>query len=246
MKKGKHTCEHEHSGSFGALCYHSVATSCLTLCDPVDCTLPGLCVHGIFHARILEQATISYPKRSSQPKDQLRISCFSCIAGGFFTTGATWVASISHVPEWQPVLVQSLLHRLFSNILGIIIALCFPRPYFQCHFPAPHSICAPLHCPICQNPLCFSRSQPQTLCSRPMGFPERPQVGCQHPEDSKAAESPKACQGQILPATWTRRVILEQRNPRGLNLLRIDFCVLLLLGLTFEVWVCFSFIKALP
>ena len=28
--------------------------SCLTLCDPMDCSLPGSSVHGIFQARILE------------------------------------------------------------------------------------------------------------------------------------------------------------------------------------------------
>ena len=27
---------------------------CLTLCDPVDCSLPGSSVHGILHAKILE------------------------------------------------------------------------------------------------------------------------------------------------------------------------------------------------
>ena len=31
-----------------------VARSCLTLCDPMDCSLPGSSVHGIFQARILE------------------------------------------------------------------------------------------------------------------------------------------------------------------------------------------------
>ena len=30
------------------------AQLCLTLCDPMDCTLPGSSVHGIFQARILE------------------------------------------------------------------------------------------------------------------------------------------------------------------------------------------------
>ena len=38
----------------------SVAQSCLTLCDPVDCSLPGSSVHGIFQARILEWITISF------------------------------------------------------------------------------------------------------------------------------------------------------------------------------------------
>ena len=37
-----------------------VAQSCPTLCDPVDCNLLGLSVHGIFQARILEWAAISY------------------------------------------------------------------------------------------------------------------------------------------------------------------------------------------
>ena len=32
----------------------SVAQSCPTLCDPMDCSLPGSLVHGIFQARVLE------------------------------------------------------------------------------------------------------------------------------------------------------------------------------------------------
>ena len=31
-----------------------VAQSCLTLCNPMDCSLPGFSIHGIFQARILE------------------------------------------------------------------------------------------------------------------------------------------------------------------------------------------------
>ena len=37
-----------------------VAQSCLTLWDPVDCSLPGFSIHGIFQARILEWVTISF------------------------------------------------------------------------------------------------------------------------------------------------------------------------------------------
>ena len=36
-----------------------VAQSCLTLCDPMDCSLPGFSVHGIFQARLLEWVAIS-------------------------------------------------------------------------------------------------------------------------------------------------------------------------------------------
>ena len=44
----------------------SVAQSCLTLCDPIDCNLPGSSVHGIFQARILEWITISFSRGSSR------------------------------------------------------------------------------------------------------------------------------------------------------------------------------------
>ena len=37
-----------------------VAQSCPTLCDPMDSSLPGSAVHGIFQARILEWAAISF------------------------------------------------------------------------------------------------------------------------------------------------------------------------------------------
>ena len=36
-----------------------VAQSCPTLCDPMDCSLPGSSVHGIFQARILEWVAIT-------------------------------------------------------------------------------------------------------------------------------------------------------------------------------------------
>ena len=37
-----------------------VTQSYLTLCDPMDCSLPGSSVHGIFQARILEWVAISF------------------------------------------------------------------------------------------------------------------------------------------------------------------------------------------
>ena len=39
---------------------YSVTQLCLTLCDPIDCRPPGSSVHGVFQARILEWAAISY------------------------------------------------------------------------------------------------------------------------------------------------------------------------------------------
>ena len=39
-----------------------VAQSCLTLNDPVDCSLPGSSAHGIFQARVLEWGAIAFSK----------------------------------------------------------------------------------------------------------------------------------------------------------------------------------------
>ena len=39
-----------------------VAQSCLTLCNLIDCNLPGSSVHGIFQARILEWVAISFSR----------------------------------------------------------------------------------------------------------------------------------------------------------------------------------------
>ena len=36
-----------------------VAQSCPTLCDPMDCSLPGSSVHGILQASVLEWVAIS-------------------------------------------------------------------------------------------------------------------------------------------------------------------------------------------
>ena len=56
---------------------------CLTLCNSMDCSLPGSSVHGIFQARILEWVAIFFSRASSRCRDQTQASC---IPGRFFTT----------------------------------------------------------------------------------------------------------------------------------------------------------------
>ena len=45
--------------------WSEVAQSCPTLCDPVDCSLPGSSVHGILQARIMEWVAISFSNMGS-------------------------------------------------------------------------------------------------------------------------------------------------------------------------------------
>ena len=52
-------------------CAYSVAKLCPTLSDPMDCTLPGSSLHGIFQEKILEWVAISSSRRSSWPRNGL-------------------------------------------------------------------------------------------------------------------------------------------------------------------------------
>ena len=63
-----------------------VAQSCLTLCDPMGCSLPSSSVHGILQARILEWVAISFSRVSSRPRDQTPVSR---IVGRLFNLWAT-------------------------------------------------------------------------------------------------------------------------------------------------------------
>ena len=60
-----------------------VAKSCLTLCDPMDCSPLGSSVYGISQASILEWVAIAFSGGSSRSLDRAHIAC---IASGFFTT----------------------------------------------------------------------------------------------------------------------------------------------------------------
>ena len=66
--------------------WSEVTQLCPTLCDPIDCSLPGSSVRGILQARILEWVAISFSRRSSQARDRTWVSC---IAGRRFTIWAT-------------------------------------------------------------------------------------------------------------------------------------------------------------
>ena len=46
-----------------------VAQSCPTLCNPMDCSLPGSSVHGIRQARMLEWPSTPFSKEFFQPRD---------------------------------------------------------------------------------------------------------------------------------------------------------------------------------
>ena len=82
----------------GEVKWSEVAQSCPTLCDPVDCSLPGSSIHGIFQARVLEWLAIPFSRGSSQPRNPTWVSR---TAGGFFTNWAIREAPISKNKNWM-------------------------------------------------------------------------------------------------------------------------------------------------
>ena len=60
--------------------------SCVQLCDPMDCSLPGSSVHGILQAKILKWVVISFSRGSFQLRDRTQVSG---IAVRLFTIWAT-------------------------------------------------------------------------------------------------------------------------------------------------------------
>ena len=88
-----------------------VAQSCPTLCNPMDCSLPGSSIHGILQARVLDWVAISFSRGSSPPSDRTHISC---ITGGFFTA--------------EPVLGSPLILVQLKKILWVLATFSKSNP----------------------------------------------------------------------------------------------------------------------
>ena len=72
-----------------------VTQSCLTLSDPMDCSLPGFSVHGIFQARVLEVGAIAF---SADKGDTGSVRGL----GGFYMLQSNY----ARVPAIKPVFQQ--------------------------------------------------------------------------------------------------------------------------------------------
>ena len=80
-----------------------ISQLCPTLCDFLDCSLPGSSVHGIFQARILKWVAIAFSRGSSRPRYRTQVSH---IVGRCFTV---WVTRevIPHISDQFRSVAQS-------------------------------------------------------------------------------------------------------------------------------------------
>ena len=68
------------------MCMRACAQSNLTLCDPMDCSLPGSSVHDIFQVRILEWLPFPIPRDLPDLGIEPLSFASPALAGEFFTT----------------------------------------------------------------------------------------------------------------------------------------------------------------
>ena len=98
-----------------------VAQSYLTVFNPIDCSLWGFSIHGIFQARVLERVAISFSRGSFQPGDRTQVSS---ISGRCFTLWATSV-------------------RKCSNFIILHVAVAFSHHHLLKKLSLPHCIFLP-------------------------------------------------------------------------------------------------------
>ena len=84
-----------------------VIQSCLTFCDPMNCSLPGSSVHGVFQARVLEWGAIAFSRATRQlGLNYLKIHSPTRLVaglGGFQTRMANnLLVGLSFLTSWQP------------------------------------------------------------------------------------------------------------------------------------------------
>ena len=91
-----------------------VSQSCLTLCDPMDCSLPGSSVLGISQVRILEQASTSFSRDSLNPGIEL----------GFSTLQTN---SLPSEPSGKPNYVLSAIVNMLHSLSHLTLQQGFPR-----------------------------------------------------------------------------------------------------------------------
>ena len=111
--KSSLACEAQHSWALRIKWVHARSLqSCLTLCEPMDCSLPGPSVHRIIQAGILEWVAMPSSRGSSHPRHQTQISYISCIGRCVFTTSATW--------EWAAISWLSFNKSSFPPALHLL------------------------------------------------------------------------------------------------------------------------------
>ena len=109
--------------------YAQSLQSCLTLCDPMDCSPPGFSVRGIPQARILEWVAIPSSRGYYRPRDRTQVSCISCM-------------QVDSLPlsHWGSPWLILTIHKIDILVIRCIILLNEPD-IFQSIFWSNQAVC---------------------------------------------------------------------------------------------------------
>ena len=106
-----------------------VTQSCLTLRDPMDCSLPGFSVHGILQARTLDWVAISFSKRNYRKKEsEVTQSCLTlcdpmdCSLPGSPIHGIFW----ARVLEWVAISFSRVQRNKAPPSIFYLSSIFFP------------------------------------------------------------------------------------------------------------------------
>ena len=83
--------------------------SCLTLCAPMDCSLPGSSVHGIFQERTLEWVAMPSSRGSSWPRDLLFLLLWQ--------VGSYRKCHLGSPHRWYTILQIEIFHSSFLKFI---------------------------------------------------------------------------------------------------------------------------------
>ena len=94
-----------------------VTQSRLTLRDPMDCSLPGSCVHGIFQARVLEWGASAIHKGHYRAQKNWKNN---------FRTGTAFSLCILPTGWWETLLMEAEAYTLYFLLIHLCQADTLP------------------------------------------------------------------------------------------------------------------------
>ena len=102
------------------------AQSCLTLSDPMDSSLPGTSIHGIFQARVLEWGAIAfsvYPAEAQGKPENTEVGSLTLLQQIFLTQELN--VGLLHC---RRILYQGSphFHWEYGNFLNLVLILALP------------------------------------------------------------------------------------------------------------------------
>ena len=111
------------------MCVHAkLLQLCLTLYDPVDCSPLGSSVHGISQVRILECVACPPPGHLLDTVMEPASLTSPALAGGFFTTSATWEAPLYSIRRYYHLNEEETKDHRHDFALEILVKMEFePR-----------------------------------------------------------------------------------------------------------------------